>query len=396
MKQRTKNMKVFQNDTRGFSTVLDIFLFLILISISGMILLPSITGNTQIKSALESKSQKNSADTLLTLLNGRVDEFEYVVAGDQLDALAGDLSNSSVYQAGKKMIAGKELKHKTFSDIAAENAAVQWVIYYNGTRTQLNFMMANYSSRSKKTMQNYLDKQIGDRYNYNFTVKWRPFTNVPMGGKLEIGKPAPDNAYVESSFITMPYHIGISQKRMDEIIEDNFNKSKFGNLSLTLEELRQNDTVRNEIEIEISDMTNDTINDTIDDSVNMIVDEKLGPILDEARNKMIEDIGGLVNSETWLNQAINDEINNSLDSYSSDITGTMSDKLKYYLSNVAKEEIHASSDKEIRSFTTELADLYVNNVITVVGAKDRILMEVLSRMNINRAQATLSIWEKRK
>ena len=88
MKQK---MTGFYDDTNGFSTAFDIFLFLIMISISAMILLPSITGNTQIKSALESKSQKNSGDTLLTLLNGRVYEFEYIVAGDQLDALAGPI-----------------------------------------------------------------------------------------------------------------------------------------------------------------------------------------------------------------------------------------------------------------------------------------------------------------
>ena len=126
----------FYHDTKGFSSALDIFLFLILISISA-ILLPSITGNTQIKSALESKSQESSGDILLTLLNGRIDEFEYIVAGQQLDALAGRFNNSSVFTTGKKIIAGKELKHKTFSDISAENVAAQWVIYYNGTRTQL-------------------------------------------------------------------------------------------------------------------------------------------------------------------------------------------------------------------------------------------------------------------
>ncbi|MDL5502693.1 MAG: hypothetical protein QSU88_05700, partial [Candidatus Methanoperedens sp.] len=145
-------------------------------------LLPSITGNSQIKSALESKSQENSGDTLLTLLNGKVYEFEYIVAGDQLDVVAGPLNNSSVFVTGKKIIAGKQLKHKTFSDIAAENAAVQWVIYYNGTRTQLNFMMTNYSNSSKSIMKNYLDKQIGDRYDYNFTVLWRPFSGVSIGG----------------------------------------------------------------------------------------------------------------------------------------------------------------------------------------------------------------------
>jgi hypothetical protein len=40
--------------------------------------------------------------------------------------------------------------------------------------------------------------------------------------------------------------------------------------------------------------------------------------------------------------------------------------------------------------------MYVNNAITIVEAKDRIIIEVFSRININRAKATLSLWEKRK
>src|SRR5665811_1848755 len=150
----------FLTDTCGFSTTFDVILFLVLISISAVILLPSMTGNTQINSALSSKNQENSGDMLLTILNGRVDDFEYTVAGDQMDALAGTFNNSSVYTEGKNIIAGKEMKHKTFSDIAAENAAGQWVIYYNGTRTQLNFMMTDYSNSSQNTMKYYLDTQI--------------------------------------------------------------------------------------------------------------------------------------------------------------------------------------------------------------------------------------------
>jgi|SRR5659263_32858 len=396
-KLKPKIRSDFYKDTGGFSTTFDIFLFLIMISISAMILLPSITGNTQIKSALESKSQENSGDTLLTLLNGRVYEFEYIVAGDQLDAVAGSMNKSPVFAAGKKIIAGKELQHKIFSDIAAENTAAQWVIYYNGTRTQLNFMMTNYSKSSKNIMKNYLDNQIGDRYNYNFTVLWRPFTSVPIGGDLEIGEPVPDNAYVESAYITMPYHIVISRKSVDDIIENNFNNSKFGNFSYTLEELKRNETGRDEIETLIFSRITDTINDTIDDSVDLIVDKKLGPVLDEARNKMIEDVNGLLfESEIPLNREINDEINNTLNKVSADLSGTMADKLKNYLKVAAKEEMQAASSEEIRSFTTELVDMYVNNAITIVEAKDRIIIEVFSRININRAQATLSLWEKRK
>jgi len=63
------------------------------------------------------------------------------------------------------------------------------------------------------------------------------------------------------------------------IIEENFNKSEFGNLSSMLEELKNNETMREEIETEISNRINDTINETIDESVDLIVDEKLSRFL---------------------------------------------------------------------------------------------------------------------
>jgi len=387
----------FLIDNCGFSTTFDVILFLILISICAVILLPSMTGNTQINSALSSKNQENSGDTLLTLLNGRVDDFEYTVAGDQMDALAGTFNNSSVYTAGKKIIAGKEMKHKTFSDIAAENAAGQWVIYNNGTRTQLNFMMTNYSNSSKNVMKNYLDTQIGHRYSYNFTVTWRPFTNVPAGGNLDIGEPVPRSAYVESTYISMPYHIEFTRDQVEEIIEHNFNNSELGNLSSTLDELKTNETARVTLENEITNNINDAINDTVNRSVDLEVDEKLGPMLDGARNKMMEDVNNLSSgSGVPLGQELNDRINNTLDEENASINVNMSDKLKIYLKTAAKEDIQAASSEEIRSLTTELVDMYVNNAITIDEVKDRILTEVFSRVNINRAQATLSIWEKRK
>lgn len=387
----------FLNDSCGFSTTFDVILFLILISISAVILMPSNTGNTQINSALDSKNQENSGDTLLTLLNGRVDDFEYTVAGDQMDALAGTFNNSSVYTAGKKIIAGKELRHKTFSDIAAENTAAQWVIYYNGTKTILNFMMTNYSNSSKNIMKSYLDTQIGDRYSYNFSVIWRPFTNVPIGGNLNIGEPVPRNAYVESSYISMPYHIGLTRDQVEEIIDDNFNNSEFGNISAMLDELKTNETARVALENEIMNSITDAINETVNGSVDLVVDEKIGPMLDEARNKMIGDVDNLLlGSGVFLGQELNDRINNTLDEENGNIDGTMSDKLKSYLKTTAGEEIQAVSNEEIRSFTTELVDMYVNNAITIDDAKDRILTEVFSRINMNRALATLSIWEKRK
>jgi len=220
---------------------------------------------------------------------------------------------------------------------------------------------------------------------------------VPIGGNLDIGEPVPRSAYVESTYISMPYHIGLTRDKVEEIIDHNFNNSELGNLSYTLDELKTNETSRVAIETEITNTINDAINDTVNVSVDLVVDEKLGPMLDGARNKMIGDVNNLSSGSGMpICQELNDRINNTLDDEDASINVNMSDKLKIYLKTAAKEDIQASSGEEIRSLTTELVDMYVNNAITIDEVKDRILTEVFSRVNINRAQATLSIWEKRK
>ncbi len=151
----------FYPDERGFSTTFDVLLFLVLISIAAVILLPTITGNIQVKSVIESKSQSESSRILTTILNGRVDEFGYTPAGEQLDTIAGPLNDSSVYLAGKKLILGREIRHKVFSDLAAEDAAAQWVIYHNGQRILLNILLTNYTSSLDSEMKEYLDRHSG-------------------------------------------------------------------------------------------------------------------------------------------------------------------------------------------------------------------------------------------
>ncbi len=386
--------KIFK-DTRGFSTALDIFLFLVMISISAVILLPAITGNAQIKSVIETKNQKMSGELLLTLLNGRVDEFEYTVAGDQMDAIAGELNDSSIYLTAKKLFAGHELKHKTFADLAAEEAASQWVFYSGGKRLQLNFLMTDYSNSLTGTLGNYLDKQIGDRYDYNFSVVWRPVVNVPVGSDLHIGEPVPKKAYIESTYITMPYHVNFTRKRVEGIIDRNFNTT-FGNLSATFEELKKNGTNRSQVEEAIYSGIFDSINATVDETVAELVDETFGSVLDDEKSTMIQQVNNsLPGASVLLTQAIKDDINATLADENANSQGTMSEKLTSYLQNVTKDELRKISGAEIKALSTELADLYVNGIITIDGARDRILTEVFSRISISRAQVSLAVWEKK-
>lgn len=389
--KRVRTWQKFCKDTHGFSTTIDVFLFLAMVSVSAVILLPAITGNTQIISALESKSQKHTSQTLLTLLNARVDDFGYAVAGDRMDSAAGPFNQSSVYLFAKKLIAGHELKHRTFADLAAENAAAQWVVYHNGKRIQFNFLMSNYTNSLDNVMKDYLDRQIGDRYSYNLTVSWRPFVNVPIGGDVRIGEPTPDNAYAESTYITMPYHVNFTRKRVEDIFDSAFNETILRNFTM----LKKSGN-RAKIEKNIANDINGLINRTIDDAVAELVNASLEPVLDRGQSTMIGQVNDVLpESDVLINKDINDIINTTLQEENAHIEGNLSSKFISYLRDVTKQEIHARADDEIKILVTDLADMYVSNAITIDEIKDRILTEVFARIGISRAQVTLAIWEKR-
>ena len=393
--KRQLSLMSFCSDTRGFSTTIDVLIFLVLISIASVILLPTITGNIQVRSVMDSKSQSESSRMLATILNGRMDEFEYAVAGEQLDSIAGAVNDSSLYLAGKKLILGRELKHRTFADIAAEDAAAQWVIYLNGERVQLNFLLTDYTNGLESAMKKYLDSQIADRYSYNLTVVWRPVVNAPVGSDVRIGDPVPDNAYVETSHIAMPYDIDFSRARVEMIIDDNFNTT-WGNIPSTFDHLKSGTGNRADIEDEITQEIFDSIDSTVDPAVDDLMDNTLVPVIDEAQDTVTGQINNLLpENGTGLLNSINGTIIDILDEGGIIVNGSISDTFKSYLKISAKEETRRISDREIRAMATELSDMYVNDVISIEDVKESIYTEIFSRISLNRAEITLSIWERR-
>ncbi len=385
----------FYSDTRGFSTTFDVLIFLVLISIAAVILLPTITGNIQVKSVIDSKSQSQSSRVLTTILNGRMDEFEYIPAGEQLDSIAGPVNDSSIYVAGKKLILGRELRHKAFADIAAEDAAAQWVIYHNGERIQLNILLTNYTSSLDSAIKEYLDRQIGDRYRYNLTVVWRPIVNAPLGSDIRIGEQVPENAFVETAYITMPYKVEFSRERVEMIVIESFNTT-FGNISSTFAYLKKDASNRTQIEAEISQEIFDSINSTIDEAVVILMDETVVPVIDEAQDAVAGQINNLLpEGGNGLVESINGTIMRILDEEGIFVNGSLSDTLKSYIKEEAKQETRTISEREIKYLVIELADMYVNDVMTIEDVKESIILEVFSRVRINRAEVTLSIWERR-
>ncbi|MCD4798447.1 MAG: hypothetical protein K8R19_05495 [Methanosarcinales archaeon] len=210
-------------DTRGFSSSIDVLLFLVLVSVSAVLLAPAMVGNIQLMALHDTNAAEHNSQVLQSLQNGRVDDFSHAVAGTQMDFLVNETFgpgsvDSGVYQTGKKLVAGREIKHKTFANLASESVASQFTIYHAGRSVRLNLLTDEYRDNLDVQMRDYLDMQIGDRYNYNVSVVWRPFRDVPIGGETHMGPEVPDTAYVESTWIAMPYHTGFTRYYVEELI----------------------------------------------------------------------------------------------------------------------------------------------------------------------------------
>jgi len=71
----------------------------------------------------------------------------------------------------------------------------------------------------------------------------------------------------------------------------------------------------------------------------------------------------------------------------------LSEQIKEYMQEVAREEVHAVIAGEVDVLASGITDQCVSNVDAVDEAKDEVLDYVFSRIDISRARMTLSLWD---
>jgi len=383
------------NDTRGFSSSIDVLLFLVLVSVSAVLLAPAMVGNTQLMALHDTSAAEHNSQVLLSLQNGRVDDFSYAVAGAQMDYLVNgtlgpDAVDSGIYLTGKKLVAGREINHKTFADLASESVASQFTIYRDDGSVRLNLLTDEYRSNMDTQMQDYLDMQIGDRYNYNVSVVWRPFRDVPIGGETHMGRPVPDTAYVESSWITMTYHTEYTRYYVENLIN-----SELGAIGLDL--ANASVVPREETEELIAGHINDAINRTVDDAVGAIVKMTIEQTIERAQTAINQQVDNVVpGNNSGISDIIIDEVLAELrndPTFIEDASLGLSEQITEYTQEVAREEVHAVIAGEVDALASDITDQYVSNAATVEEAKDEVLDYVFSRIDISRARMTLALWD---
>jgi hypothetical protein len=383
-------------DTRGFSSSIDVLIFLMLVSVSAVLMAPSMVGNIQLTALHDTVAAEHNSQVLLSLQNGRVDDFSYAVGGAQMDYLVNDILgpdavDSGVYLAGKELVAGREIKHKTFADLASESVASQFTIYHDGSSVKLNLLTDEYRTNLDTKMQDYLDMQIGGRYSYNVSVVWRPFRDVPIGGETHTGRAVPDTAYVESTWITMPYHTEYTRHHVEMLIGGELKA-----VGLDLENATE--VPREQTEELIARHINDAINRTVDDAVGTIVKMTIEQTIERTQSAINQQVDNVVpGNNSGISDIIMDEILAELrndPAFIENASLELSKQITKYMQGVAREEVHAVTAGEVDALASDITDKYVNSAAKVEEAEDEVLEYVFSRIDISRARITLALWDK--
>ena len=205
-----KRRKLTKNSL-AVAMMYDAVLFVIMVSMSGVALLPALQSDIAIESSVDKHREHIADEALNTLLVSRADKLSYKVAGDIMDDAAGsigiDNSSDGLYSSILNWILAREQLHKTYSNLIAENLGCQirlpFSIFGNN---RFNIFTGDYDRQLKKSIESFLNFYLGDKYNYNFTAIWHPIKGIRLGGEINIGSTPPNkNCYVSKSNIIMPY-----------------------------------------------------------------------------------------------------------------------------------------------------------------------------------------------
>jgi hypothetical protein len=213
----------------GYFTVFDALFLLVLISLAGILLMPSMQTEKQYYAAEYVTSSELDVYLLESLVSCKLEDFEYEIS--PLEALNISVHENSVVENSSHALFGKEQKHRTFADLVAEYLAISLAITSNGSSVFLNPLTANYSSRNAEAISAYLDQKIAGRFSYRFEAYWHPVEVFPVQSELIIGEEPPANAIRQSTKLSMPLYDSAPSKAAlldsvnDSVLETSLNSS---------------------------------------------------------------------------------------------------------------------------------------------------------------------------
>lgn len=212
-RQKVNSVKLKTEDVRessGYSTVFDALFLLVLISLSGIILMPSLQADEQYTAAGYVTSSELDTYLLQSLLSCKLEDFEYEIS--PLSVLNVSVPEDSIVESPVHTLFGKEQKHRTFADLIADYLAISLALQENGSFISLNPLAEDYSYQASETITDYLDRKAAGRFSYRFEAYWYPVEAFPIGSELIIGEEPPVDAIRQTTKLSMPLYAGAPSK----------------------------------------------------------------------------------------------------------------------------------------------------------------------------------------
>ena len=206
MKDRSFTRNIF-----GVSLMYDAVFFIVLVSLSGVVLLPALKSNVAVNTSVETHREHIADDALKTFLGSRADIFSYRIGANILDDavknLGIDNSSDGLYGAITTWLLAHEQRHKTYANLIAENLACQFHIPFSVLGVdRLNIFTQDYDHELQQNIAQFFTRYLGEKYDYNVTALWHPIKGVRFGGELFVGEHPPTiNSHVAQSTIIIPY-----------------------------------------------------------------------------------------------------------------------------------------------------------------------------------------------
>ncbi|MCD4800758.1 MAG: hypothetical protein K8R01_04115 [Methanococcoides sp.] len=206
------------HDQRAFSTTMDATFFLTLISIATVILMPSIMAERQYDSAEYTTKQDFTAHILSSLLNSKIDTFDYEVEHPGINGTISPIDKLINGSSAKPF--NKQHNHRTFAEIIAEDLILTLSFNDSGTTQAIEPITDPHKEQTTIAITNYLDKRIGGRYNYQLHTTWEPVEGYPLKSSISVGIKPPIDAVKQSSRMTLPTNNRPSKSYLMDTIND--------------------------------------------------------------------------------------------------------------------------------------------------------------------------------
>lgn len=220
---------------KGLSAMQDAILFVLMVSISGMILLPAFTHDVIKKSYIEREKDELASEALIVLLATTKDEFSYEILGNKIKEAFGAVSPNPIESDSfgdkiLKVLLERKEYHKSYGELIAECLACQFLIPIENSQLRINILTEEFEEKLKVELAKQLKTILGERYVFNLTIKWNPIIGLPFGGEISVGeKPPLQNVYVAKTWITMPFRPEIDgiilsanylRQKIDSVLEE--------------------------------------------------------------------------------------------------------------------------------------------------------------------------------